>query len=55
MPALELTVQQWRYLSVLLANEVRKEATLGLVRLAGVHRELWVLLQPVCEWDEEAE
>ena len=54
MPELDLTVQQWRYLSVLVENQVNREQAYGLDRLVAVHRELFELLQPVCEWNEEA-
>jgi hypothetical protein len=49
----ELTMEEWRFISVLLANEISHEGALGLNVLAERHRATWEKIQPACEWEDE--
>lgn len=51
-PAPNLTVDQWQYISFLIADDVRKERFAGFRQLAETHRQIWEKIQPLC-WDEE--
>jgi len=50
MTAVELTVDQARYLSVLAAGDIMSDVQRGITKLAGRHAGAWEALQPACEW-----
>ena len=51
----DLTRAEARYLSVIAAQDMRRDREDGLNRTAGRHSAAWEKLQPACEWDEDGE
>ena len=49
----ELTQEEWRYISVLIATDLRNDKKDGLLELVAMHRPTWEKIQPACQWDEE--
>lgn len=54
-PAPNLTPEEWQYISVMIAQDVRNDRFDGFKRLAEEHRQIWEKIQPACQWDEEDE
>lgn len=48
-----LTPQQWQYISVLIASDVREDKFRGFNNLVALHLPIWEKIQPACKWDDE--
>lgn len=48
----ELTPDQARYLSVIAAQDMRKDQENGLTGCAERHYSAWLALHDACRWDE---
>ncbi len=48
---IDLAPAEARYLSVLAAQDMRRDREDGLDRTADRHLPAWEKLQPACEWD----
>ncbi len=55
MSRVELTREQARYLSILAAQDLRRDREYGLNGMADRHQGAWDKLQPACEWEWEGE
>ncbi len=55
MTAVELTRDQARYLSVVLAVDIAGDEERGLSGIVRRHLPIWEALQPACAWDDEGD
>lgn len=51
-PGLELEPELAQYLSILAAQDIRRDRSMGLGPLAERHMAAWRALQPLCLWDD---
>jgi hypothetical protein len=49
-----LTAEEWQYISVLVAADIRRDRELRLYSLSAKHLGTWAKIQPACEWPNEA-
>jgi hypothetical protein len=53
MPLEELTPEDWQYISVLIAEDIRKSNAQNLPVTAQRYKRVWFKIQYKCEWDHE--
>jgi len=46
----DLTPEEWQYISVLIAEDMRMDKQLKRYKTAWRHEATWDKIQPVCEW-----
>lgn len=51
MTDVELTPEEWQYISVLIASDIRADTKHGLPELVEMHKPIWEKIQPACQWD----
>lgn len=51
----ELTEQEWQYISMLIAADLRIDRAAELDRLVAMHQPIWEKIQPACNWDGDDE
>lgn len=51
----KLTTEEWRYISVLIAADVRQDQEAGLHSMSARHYEIWEKIQPACQWNKSFE
>jgi hypothetical protein len=49
--SIELTREEARYLSVMLAEDLRRDREAGRTGTADRHQAVWDKIQPACEWE----
>lgn len=51
IPDVDLTPEEWQYISILIAHDVGHDKVNNRDVLADKHYQIWVKIQSACQWD----